>query len=183
MPLLTAKCPQCGGELERVRYPGGYLNRDQWESGKAGDWFCHTCPPNGRSAGNNYCYWQDKEVVKVPLACQRCGLDLWQEHSESICFRRIIEQRDDALRDKTIHLNTIEYAREMLMALPFDFGSNDFYESCDQVRREIEHLQLANEMLGEERDMWRWRIMGGEPPVCKHKEADESHAIVFLHLP
>jgi hypothetical protein len=38
-------CPVCGFDLEPVTYPGGYLNPDQWESVRAGDWFCDSCKP------------------------------------------------------------------------------------------------------------------------------------------
>jgi hypothetical protein len=56
------RCPTCGGELERVRIPEGCMfNRDQWESMRAGDWYCETCPDNGR-AKSGVCHWWDHEV-------------------------------------------------------------------------------------------------------------------------
>lgn len=33
-------CPQCGERMNRVRNTSGYLNDDQFEAVKAGDWFC-----------------------------------------------------------------------------------------------------------------------------------------------
>lgn len=57
-----AACPTCGTVLEKVRYPGGHLNRDQWESQRAGDWTCSTCPPNGRAAQDTAAYFWNKEV-------------------------------------------------------------------------------------------------------------------------
>lgn len=42
-------CPQCKCALKPVAYPGGMLNRDQWESVRAGDYRCDSCPDNGRA--------------------------------------------------------------------------------------------------------------------------------------
>jgi hypothetical protein len=41
---LPERCPDCKRPLQKVRYPGGYLNEDQWDSMRAGDWFCEECP-------------------------------------------------------------------------------------------------------------------------------------------
>lgn len=56
------KCPQCGGPLERVRDTSGTLNRDQFDSVKAGDFFCGACPSNGRGKAE-LCYWWESELV------------------------------------------------------------------------------------------------------------------------
>jgi hypothetical protein len=59
-------CPVCGGPLERVTYSVGYLNRDQWESTRAGDWCCESCPETVGSAGRartGYAYFWDRDVV------------------------------------------------------------------------------------------------------------------------
>jgi hypothetical protein len=37
-------CPDCARPLQKVRYEGGYLNEDQFDSIRAGDWFCEKCP-------------------------------------------------------------------------------------------------------------------------------------------
>ena len=62
-------CPVCGKELIRVRYPADSpLNRDQWESQKAGDWYCETCPDNGRAVSHQpRSYFWDHEVVHKDL--------------------------------------------------------------------------------------------------------------------
>lgn len=53
-------CPQCGKPLNRV--PGSsWMNDDQYEAVKAGDWFCETCPDNGRG-NSGLCYWWHQEV-------------------------------------------------------------------------------------------------------------------------
>jgi hypothetical protein len=55
-------CPICGTELKEVRYPGGsYLNRDQWESSRAGDYYCTKCVSDVARSG--YLYWWRKELV------------------------------------------------------------------------------------------------------------------------
>lgn len=38
------------------------LNRDQWESMIAGNWYCEACPSNGRGR-TGLCYWWDHEVT------------------------------------------------------------------------------------------------------------------------
>lgn len=53
-------CPQCRKPLERVPR-SQWLNEDQWDSVKAGDWCCKACPDNGRGQ-SGLCYWDDKEV-------------------------------------------------------------------------------------------------------------------------
>lgn len=61
----SPKCPTCGGNLERVRYPSGcYLNREQWDSQKAGDYFCRVCPDNGRANNKEFSYFWESEVTK-----------------------------------------------------------------------------------------------------------------------
>src|SRR5512146_2645656 len=60
--LLAAFCPQCHKPLKKIRYPhDSMFNRDQWESMRAGDWWCETCPNNGRGVTGAY-FW-DREVA------------------------------------------------------------------------------------------------------------------------
>lgn len=58
----SPKCPECGNDLEEVRYPSGsMLNRDQFMATRAGDWFCerHT-----NSRGNRpYAYFWNSEIA------------------------------------------------------------------------------------------------------------------------
>lgn len=54
-------CPQCGNDLERVRNTGGWMTRDQFDAVKAGDWYCETCPDNGRG-NSGLCYWFASEL-------------------------------------------------------------------------------------------------------------------------
>jgi hypothetical protein len=55
-------CPECGTELRAVTNDGGYLNDDQFDSVRAGDWYCFRCPGNGRGRSGYRYYW-DREVV------------------------------------------------------------------------------------------------------------------------
>ncbi len=55
------KCPVCGGKLLRVRNESGWMNNDQFDAVKAGDWMCETCPDNGRGQSGK-CYWWNSEV-------------------------------------------------------------------------------------------------------------------------
>jgi len=61
---MTELCPTCKNPLKKLRYPiNSYLNRDQWELVRAGDFYCNICPSNGR--GNKpLCYWWKHEVKK-----------------------------------------------------------------------------------------------------------------------
>lgn len=60
--LMEALCPMCGAQLDKVRnHAGSMLNDDQFDSVKAGDWCCMTCPSNNRGR-SGYAYFWDKEV-------------------------------------------------------------------------------------------------------------------------
>lgn len=60
---MMAKCPQCGGPL-RIPPRPYWMNPDQWDSTKAGDFYCQQCPPrDGRKAQSGYCYWSENEVA------------------------------------------------------------------------------------------------------------------------
>lgn len=55
-------CPQCRNPLERVRQSDySALNRDQFDSVKAGDYYCSTCRDNSRGQ-SALCYWWDHEL-------------------------------------------------------------------------------------------------------------------------
>lgn len=58
----SVMCPDCGKPLERVtRSRDSYLNDDQFDAVRAGDWFCEMCPSNER--GNaRYRYFWDREL-------------------------------------------------------------------------------------------------------------------------
>lgn len=59
-------CPQCGHLLHVVPYPmDSYMNREQWESLKAGDYFCIVCQNPKTKTGYTY-FWEDDLVVIVP---------------------------------------------------------------------------------------------------------------------
>lgn len=61
----TPHCPDCGNILHAVTYPSGsYLNRDQWESQRAGDWYCNCCTSNVARTGFRY-FW-NSELRKDP---------------------------------------------------------------------------------------------------------------------
>src|SRR5271166_1696436 len=75
-------CPKCRAPLTEIRYPSdSMLNRDQWESQIAGDFFC-TCHNNHR--GNKpYAYFWKRELTAVlpvkdqeQARCQLCGIPL-----------------------------------------------------------------------------------------------------------
>lgn len=57
----TKKCPTCCSPIERVPQ-SIWMNAEQWESVKAGDYFCKECPDNGRGA-SGLCYWFESEIM------------------------------------------------------------------------------------------------------------------------
>lgn len=63
MMIPNPTCPTCGTPLQEVRYEGGYFNRDQWDSMRAGDWFCDRCPSNGRG-NTSFRYWWQRELER-----------------------------------------------------------------------------------------------------------------------
>lgn len=70
--LLITTCPQCGGRLEAVTYPSdSMLNRDQFDSVRAGDWYCTSC--KGVEARSGYKYWWNSDLVKSNQQCPRCA--------------------------------------------------------------------------------------------------------------
>ncbi len=70
LPVIA--CPQCGGRLESVDYPAdSILNRDQFDSCRAGDWYCTNC--KGTEAKSGYKYWWDKDLCRsTGQQCDRC---------------------------------------------------------------------------------------------------------------
>lgn len=58
------QCPQCSGPIEKVRQPAGSsLNSNQFESVKAGDFICRTCPDNGRGQSGMAYFW-NRELMQ-----------------------------------------------------------------------------------------------------------------------
>lgn len=50
-------CPACGNALHRVRQErGGMLNVEQFDSVKAGDWYCDVCVSDQARSGHRY-FW------------------------------------------------------------------------------------------------------------------------------
>jgi len=53
-------CPQCGNKLEEINYPSNsFLNKEQWNSQRAGDYFCPECPKS------KFPYYWKKELEKI----------------------------------------------------------------------------------------------------------------------
>jgi len=64
---MNFNCPDCGKPLEPVRQsPGSPLNVDQFDAVKAGDFFCSTCPGNGRGNSNFRYFWKS-ELPSPPI--------------------------------------------------------------------------------------------------------------------
>lgn len=57
-------CPQCNSVLVKVeRQPDSMYNQDQFDSQKAGDYYCKICKGNGRGRLPTLCYWWERETV------------------------------------------------------------------------------------------------------------------------
>lgn len=59
-------CPDCGNELVRVKRPL-YLNEDQWDATKAGDFYCVACA--GERGGTDYRYYDSGELPRGECSC------------------------------------------------------------------------------------------------------------------
>lgn len=56
--MINLICPECGKELNIV--PGSKcLNPEQWDSVKAGDYYCTKCKGNRGKTGYRY-YWKEE---------------------------------------------------------------------------------------------------------------------------
>jgi len=56
------RCPTCQTPLKAVKQTGGMaMNQYQFDAVKAGDWYCETCPDNGRGQ-SGLCYWWNSEL-------------------------------------------------------------------------------------------------------------------------
>lgn len=53
------KCPKCGELLYIVRESSGYLNEEQFDSIRAGDYYCKSCKGNRGKSGYRY-YWENE---------------------------------------------------------------------------------------------------------------------------
>jgi hypothetical protein len=58
---IKPPCPKCKVPLAEVPRHSRSLNDDQYAAVKAGDWYCTTCPDNGRGT-TGFCYWTDAEI-------------------------------------------------------------------------------------------------------------------------
>lgn len=66
----TRRCPKCGGDLKSTGSGPGWMNREQWEASKAGDYFCETCRDPGTKSGATYYFESDlASLVGVGDAC------------------------------------------------------------------------------------------------------------------
>lgn len=58
MTDIRPRCLHCGKLLTEIRYPtGSPFNRDQWDSMRAGDWVCESCPGNERGQSGMCYFW------------------------------------------------------------------------------------------------------------------------------
>lgn len=112
------KCPNCNTDLIKVCYPSdSMLNRDQWESQRAGDYYCPNCPDNGRGK-SGHCYFWNKEIPSL-AKCEYCGAYDGERHL-SFCnpdYRqaRQFETRLSACkRELEVARKVIEAARRTL---------------------------------------------------------------------
>ena len=64
------KCPQCSGELVPVSAPG-WMNADQWDAVKAGDFMCNSCSDTETKTGKKY--WFDSDLSKELIG--QCGAE------------------------------------------------------------------------------------------------------------
>ena len=64
------RCPLCDKPLDRVYNTGGVLNDEQFDSVRAGDFYCSNC--SGAEAKTGYKYWWSFELQRRVETCARC---------------------------------------------------------------------------------------------------------------
>jgi hypothetical protein len=64
--MTNYTCPQCKGELKEVTNNSLFMNKDQFDAEKAGDFYCERCPGNDRGKQPR-CYWWTSEVRKPDI--------------------------------------------------------------------------------------------------------------------
>lgn len=89
-----AVCPACGQALAGVRYPEGRtpLSREQWESQRAGDWWCSLCPDNGRGKNGAY-YWQSEIFRTVEIGPTVHEDERFEIRDEALFFDGLLLER------------------------------------------------------------------------------------------
>jgi hypothetical protein len=62
-----ATCPVCGAALAAVKNTGGYLNDDQFESVRAGAWYCDNVAvdhgEHAKRGHSGFAYFWSREVL------------------------------------------------------------------------------------------------------------------------
>ena len=94
-------CPQCQGPLSKVTYPpGSMLNREQFDSQRAGDFYCTTCPGDEAYTGHKYWWKSDLEPTQASdeSGYMRGHSDGWDDrHSAQ-------EASDEPPTDRILHV-------------------------------------------------------------------------------
>lgn len=62
-------CFDCGRELKPIGSGPGWMNSDQWDAVRAGDYFGETCQAAGHPNGN--CYFWDTPTVTALKRVER----------------------------------------------------------------------------------------------------------------
>jgi hypothetical protein len=65
-------CPQCGMALFTVENTGGVLNDDQFDSVRAGDYYCVTYRGTESKSGHKY-WWKRELYLPSPTPCHSCA--------------------------------------------------------------------------------------------------------------
>lgn len=69
--VYPLRCPVCAGELKSVTNETGWMNSEQFDSVKAGDFYCEHCKGEEGKSGHKY-FW-DKDLPKNVETCDRCA--------------------------------------------------------------------------------------------------------------
>lgn len=167
-PKPARACPQCGGSVEKVRYPSdSMLNEYQWDSVRAGDWYCQKCPPNNRS-NTKLCYWWDDEVTKYPSPAQGTAerppitLRMTKKRVSKLGGPQYADTCDDLITDWQTMYDELVAMRELaapsierIAALERTLAETQ--NKSDRIESERDSFLLTVERLEKERDEYkRW---------------------------
>jgi hypothetical protein len=64
--MSKLKCPNCNGSARPVTQSNSYLNSDQFDAIRAGDYYCETCPEEAGTAKKSqsgYAYFWERDIA------------------------------------------------------------------------------------------------------------------------
>ena len=81
-------CSKCGGRLQAVTNQNGYLNDEQFDSVRAGDYVCKSCKGDRAKSGHRY-YWKQE----LPAQPAKQEITTTERHAQIAAMSEIISEQ------------------------------------------------------------------------------------------